>query len=457
MQEYDKPKRVRIALPGATVRDVQMRVQCEAAAATGIRVLLLHPPVLPYGYTLHHRFQRIWEVGQYLRRHYPDTTILDVGLLNALKGQVLYEFAQNYNAVIIYCEPQMLPDVADLVQRCRHISPKTKIMVYGSAAICFPAQTCALDIDAMGRRGDLEAQIRQFLDLQVGRGTTHTNISLFRDGTWTEPGGAPEIVPASQWGYPPLDEMPIADISRVYTMKAQELTVAVTASRGCPYKCTFCATPAVEGVPDRRRQLDELVDYVAANSRFGLWQFYSPTFTLNRKWCMEFFAQLNARQVNIRWRCTTRVDRLDEELVERMADAGCCMAGVGVETLGPALERVRKEITKDQIRDAIRMLNKYGIEAKAYVMFGLPGQSLADIQETIAFLTDLGVRIRPSLYSPQGEADELAEETASADMAAIGKLDRRSFLADQKYYGELLRLTFDRPGIWPSAHDVAGS
>lgn len=428
-----------------------MTTERETVTSAGMRVLLLHPPVLPYGYTLHHRFQRIWEVGEYIRRHYPDVTILDVGLLNALKGQVLYEFAQNYDVLIIYCEPQMLPDVADLVQRCRHISSATTIMVYGPAAVCFPAQARTLDVDAIGRRGDLEAQIRQFLDLQAGRGTSHSNISVFRDNAWTEPDGVVETVPASQWGYPPLDEMPIADISRVYAMKAQELTIAVTASRGCPYKCTFCATPAVEGVPDRRRPPDELADFVAANSRFDLWQFYSPTFTLNRKWCLEFFAQLSARKVNIRWRCTTRVDRLDEELVRHMARAGCCMAGIGVETLGPALELVRKEITKDQIRDAIRLLGKYGIEAKAYVMFGLPGQSLADIRETLVFLTGLGVRIRPSLYSSQGEADELAEEAASADMAAVGKLDRRSFLADQQHYGELMRLTFGRPGSWPSA------
>jgi radical SAM superfamily enzyme YgiQ (UPF0313 family) len=432
-----------------------MTMRREIPTVAGMRVLLLYPPVLPYSYTLHHRFQRIWEVAQYIRRHYPDTFILDAGLLNALKGQVLYEFAQNYDAVIVYCEPQMLPEVADLVQRCRHISAGTKIMVYGPAAVCFPAQTRSLDIDAIGCRGDLEAQIRQFLDLLAGHGGTHANISMPRGGTWTSPDGPAEIVPASQWGYPPLDEMPMADISRIYAMKAQELTVAVTASRGCPYKCTFCATPAIEGGPDRRRPAQELADYVASNSRFGRWQFYSPTFTLNRKWCLEFFANLQSRKTGISWRCTTRVDRLDEELVEQMAGAGCCMVGIGVETLGPALERVRKEITQDQILNAVKMLGKYGIEAKAYVMFGLPGQSLQDIRKTLAFLTGLGVSIRPSLYSPQGAADELAGESASADMSSVGKFDRRSFLADQEHYGELLRLTFDRPGAWAAAKCAA--
>lgn len=408
-----------------------------------MRALIMHPPVLPYGYTLHHRFQRIWEAAQYVRRFHPDTSVLDAGLLNTLKGRILAEFAKQYDAIAFYAEPQMLPDVIDLAERCRHISPATRTIVYGPAAACFPEQVRNPSFDAVGYRGDNEAQIRQFFDLVDGQDTRTGNISL-RDGdTWREARDAPETIPPDQWAYPPLTEMPLDDIDRIYRMKGQPLTVAVTASRGCPYKCTFCATPAFEGRPDRRRPAAELAEFIAAHSRFRHWQLYSPTFTLDHRWCMDFFREMRSRKVDIHWKCTTRVDRLDECLVREMAAHGCHMVGIGVETLGPSLDLIRKEISRKEIAKAVRTLTANGIIAKAYVMLGLPGQSMDDVRETVSFLAGLGARVRPSLYSPQGETDPLAQESEEGGaLPLIGRLDRKSYLSRHDHYGEFLRMAF---------------
>lgn len=407
-----------------------------------MRALLIHPPVLPYGYTLHHRFQRVWEVAEYLRRHYPNTTVLDAGLLNMLKGQILSEFATGYDVVAVYCEPHMLPTAADLVERLRYMSPDTKVMAYGPAAVCFPDETRTL-CDAIGLRGDMDAQLRQFFDLMSGRAELTTNISVLTDTGWSTPTGAAEFVPAAEWGFPPLDEMPISDVDRIYQMKDQPLTIAVTASRGCPYRCTFCATPDIEGRPDRRRPAAALADYVADHATYRNWQFYSPTFTLDRQWCLDFFAHLRARTVRIKWRCTTRVDRLDKQLVEEMATSGCRMVGLGVETLGPALVRAKKGISRHQVTHAIKLLLTHGIHVKAYIILGLPGQSVSDVKATIDFVTDLGAQIRPTLYSPQGMADGL-DNASIVGLDAVGEVDRKSFLSHRENYGEFLRLAFDR-------------
>jgi anaerobic magnesium-protoporphyrin IX monomethyl ester cyclase len=407
--------------------------------------LVLYPPVLPFGYTLHHRFQRVWEAGVYLRRHYPDTVIMDAGLLNKLQGQVLSEFARDYDAVAIYAEPQMLPVVADLAERLRHMSSLSKILVYGPATVCFPHRVQALDVDAIAHGGDVEAQLRQFADIVTGRSDVAANLKLRIAGGWARPIGHPETVPADEWAFPPIGEMPMTDIARIYDMKGQHVTVAVTAARGCPYRCAFCATPSIEGRPDRRRPIPALVDFMRRYSdRYRHWQMYAPTFTLDRRWCLDFFAALRASQVQVNWRCTTRVDRLDVELVEAMAAAGCSMVGIGVETLGPTLDRIDKEISRQQVASALSMLRTAGIRAKAYIMLGLPGQSIAEVYETIRFVTDLGAEIRPTLYSPQGEADALTADDVESDMDMLGAMDRKSFLVGREHYGELLRLTFDR-------------
>ncbi|MGQ4616330.1 radical SAM protein [Nocardia sp. R7R-8] len=404
--------------------------------------MVLHPPVLPFGYTLHHRFQRLWEAGVYLRNRYPETKIVDAGLLNMLKGQVLDEFATGYDAVAIYCEPQMFPDVEEFVDRFKHMDPETKILVYGPATVCFPRQTRSLPVDAIGCRGDHDAQLRQFLDLMSGVRTTSSNIAVCSSGRWDEPSGAVEFVAEHDWAFPPLDEMPMADIARIYTMKQQPLTVAVTASRGCPYRCTFCATPELEGRPDRRRNPESLAEYIEQNQRYTHWQLYSPTFTLDRRWCMEFFEHLRQRGVDVDWRCTTRVDRLDRELVEAMSASGCSMVGLGIETLGPALSAIKKGIRESQMALAIRMLVESGIAVKAYIMLGLPGQRPDDIRRTIDFVTELGARIRPTMYSPQGAADGLENDGADLDGGDLSAFDRKSFLLDRAHYGEYLRLIY---------------
>jgi radical SAM superfamily enzyme YgiQ (UPF0313 family) len=243
--------------------------------------------------------------------------------------------------------------------------------------------------------------------------------------------------------------MPMDDIGRIYQMKEQPLTVAVTASRGCPYRCTFCATPHLEGRPDRRRSPAKLADFVASHREYLNWQFYSPTFTLDRKWCFAFFEELRARDVDILWRCTTRVDRLDRELVQAMAQAGCHMVGIGVETLGPTLEMIRKEIDRKQTETAIRLLLDHGIDAKAYIMLGLPGQGVDEIRETIDFVTGLGAKIRPTMYSPQGAADTLDHALLSG-IETVSRLDRKSYVSDREHYGEFLRLAFDRRSAHPA-------
>ena len=126
-----------------------------------------------------------------------------------------------------------------------------------------------------------------------------------------------------------------------------------------------------------------------------------------------------------------------------MAQAGCHMVGIGVETLGPTLERIRKEIDRERTGAAIKLLRDNGIQAKAYIILGLPGQGIDEVRETIDFVTSLGAQIRPTMYSPQGAADALEDGMVSG-VEEVSHLDRKSFLTSREHYGEFLRLAFDR-------------
>lgn len=405
-------------------------------------IVILHPPVLPYGYTLHHRFQKVWEVAQYVRRFHPRTTVVDAGLLNMLQGEVLHRITPDCRVLAVYVEPQMIEVTRQLVSRSRMMNPDLRILLYGPASGGFSADLRAVEPDAVGQRGDYEQQILEFVDW-VLEGTAPTlYISVRTEQGWSRPAGQFDYLPPSDWAYPPLGEMPLADIGRIYEMKRQPTTMAVTVARGCPFPCTFCSTPSIEGHRDRRRPIDGLVAYLRSHPEVSDWQFYAPTFTLNRRWCMQLFDAMRGGGLETGWRCSTRADYVDDELAGAMAATGCRSVGIGVETLGPTQAILRKGLNSEVITEAVRAFVDRGVTVKCYVLMGLPGQTVAEVRETLDFVTALGALPRPTLYSPQGDSDALVGMGLAAYQAPTALLDRKSFVPQGAEYGEFLRVLY---------------
>jgi anaerobic magnesium-protoporphyrin IX monomethyl ester cyclase len=408
-------------------------------------ILLVYPPVLPFGYTLHHRFQRLWEIADYLRRSHPDLRVIDAGLLNTLQGDILREVDGGVKLLIFYVEPQLLETVAALMRRLRLMWPQLLIALYGPATTTYLGDVQALQPDAIGMRGDFEQQLTEILRWIDSSEEPRLHSSILRDGEWSEPAGDFRFLLPAEWGWPPLEDMPQSDLARIYGYKGQPTTMAVTVARGCPFTCAFCSTPYVEGRAERRRSAESLVEYLASHPEVVRWQMYAPNFTLNRRWVMRFCELVAERGLVISWKCTTRADRIDPEMARAMADAGCFAVGLGVETIGASRATISKGESVDVVAEAIRTLVAVGISVKAYVLLGLPGQSLDEVHATLDYVRSLGAQPRPTLYSPQGDADELVKSgLVSAPTTSVG-VDRKSYLPeDTDGYGELLRLIYQR-------------
>lgn len=407
--------------------------------------LIIYPPAIPYGYTLHHRYQRLWEVADYLRRQHPRLGVVDAGLLNTLQGDILRQIDANVRLVIFYVEPQLLATTAALVKRLRLMWPKLRIALYGPALSTYPDDARALDPDAVGRRGDFEQQLGEIIHWVFNGVEPSAHASIRREDGWSVPVGDFKFLPAADWGWPPLNEMPQADIARIYQYKQQPVTMAVTVARGCPFLCSFCSTPEVEGRSERRRPVKDLVDYIASYPNFTHWQLYAPTFTLNRRWVLQFCQEILNRDVKITWKCTTRADRVDSELAAAMAAAGCVAVGLGVETTGQSRATIRKGESLDALSTGIQELVRHGIKVKGYVLLGLPGQTLEEAHETLQYVRSLGAVPRPTLYSPQGDADELVRGGLVTPPRTSTEIDRKSYVPEESEgYGELLKLVYQR-------------
>lgn len=177
------------------------------------------------------------------------------------------------------------------------------------------------------------------------------------------------------------------------------------ATRGCPFKCTFC-DHAAEGksyrTPSPRYMVDEVEHLV---KDFGAREiaFVGTTFTAVRRQAMEFCELLLERNLKVSWTCSTRVDMVNEELLRLMKRSGCWSIRFGIESGNQEiLNFIKKNISKEQVRKALELCEEVGIHTKAFFMIGHPKETRETIEETIDFacslpLTDITVQINTPL------------------------------------------------------------
>jgi radical SAM superfamily enzyme YgiQ (UPF0313 family) len=164
----------------------------------------------------------------------------------------------------------------------------------------------------------------------------------------------------------------------------------IMTTRGCPYACTYCATNTQQ-VSYRSR--DHILEEIqAVKARYGTTQFTfkDDSFTVNRKNVRAFCNALIGAKVHITWECNTRVNLINEPLLRLMKRAGCNFIKVGIESGSErVLQRMNKQITHEQVRQAAQLFRKVGIHWTGYFMMGVPGETEEDIRQTIAFLHEV--------------------------------------------------------------------
>jgi radical SAM superfamily enzyme YgiQ (UPF0313 family) len=158
-------------------------------------------------------------------------------------------------------------------------------------------------------------------------------------------------------------------------------------ARGCPSKCIFCASNKLWSRKVRFRSKENILEELKAvikTHSISYFRFTDDTFTLNKKRTLDLCQLIIDEKLNIAWECDTKVKCLDEELLEKMKEAGCIQVNIGVESGSERIRRlIRKECSIEKIEKAFRLINEVGIEAVAYFMFGFPSETKEDMEKTL--------------------------------------------------------------------------
>lgn len=170
----------------------------------------------------------------------------------------------------------------------------------------------------------------------------------------------------------------------------------VVTSRGCPAGCTFCIKHVSYGPTMRLRSPGRLLEEIQVLGRLGVRNIhmYADLFTVNRDQVMGLCRAIIDAGLQVRWTCNSRVDFVDQEMLQLMARSGCHCIAWGLESGNKEiLAHARKGVDPDRARQSLRWAREAGIKNWGYFIIGLPGETEATIRQTIDFSKSLPLDI----------------------------------------------------------------
>ena len=182
------------------------------------------------------------------------------------------------------------------------------------------------------------------------------------------------------------------------------------ATRGCPHGCMFCSEVMRVSVGKRirSRSASNVADELEFLARQGanICSFQDDSFSTNRGFVESLCRELIERDSKMPWMARARADELDYELMNLMHRAGCIMLGIGVESGSQRIiEEMRKQQNPKTWQDCCRQVfgwaRRIGIGTNAYYVIGNPGETEAEIEQTIQLALELNSdSIQVHFYTP---------------------------------------------------------
>lgn len=226
----------------------------------------------------------------------------------------------------------------------------------------------------------------------------------------------------------------------VSVKEASELTgrgLFIQTSRGCPHQCTFCIDPVLK-IRYRYREADLVLNDIENLLRLGTDRIYfiDDNFFTNKSRLLQILKRVEERGLQFKWFGNVRADYftpnyLTLEVLSRVKRCGCERVSIGAESGSQrVLDKLKKNITPEQILDAARLLDKVGIKCDFSFMMGLPGEEIDEIKSTLRVIEEIrkidsssyfGI-VGPQIYRPY-PGSELYFECLKSGMKEPGTLE----------------------------------
>jgi anaerobic magnesium-protoporphyrin IX monomethyl ester cyclase len=318
-------------------------------------------------------------------------SIIDAEVLGLGHEQLLSQIAPDADLIGFSATTLAWPSTRLAAAHVRSAFPNALLVIGGAQVNAFPEETLLASVFDLGVLGDGEATLVELVArLASGRDVSDLEGCVVRDGDQirvNEP--IPWMEDLDTVPFPALDLLPM---DRYQCVMVEEPFVSMITSRGCPYRCDFCSQIYC-GSTLRSRSAESIVDEMQHwIERYGAKEIvlFDETFGVKKQIALRVCELIQERGIKIRWNARTRINLVDRELLSAMRNAGCYALHLGIESgTDRVLALMNKKITTREVRAAVALARELGFQTHAYFMLGYPGETRAEIAETLRFSRSL--------------------------------------------------------------------
>lgn len=197
-----------------------------------------------------------------------------------------------------------------------------------------------------------------------------------------------DVLPLPAW-----DLIDVDAYKKIWKSGGNEFTLNIATTRGCPFKCNWCAKP-IYGNRYNSHSPEYITKHIKHLSEtYGVNRFWmcDDIFGLKPNWVQQFNLVLKKEKLDISYYIQSRVDLLlKEDTIDALAESGLEEVWVGAESGSQAiLDAMEKDTKVEQIYDATRLLKAKNVRVAFFIQFGYLGETKSDIAKTIAMIKDL--------------------------------------------------------------------
>jgi len=381
-----------------------------------MKTLLINPPyafsefpIIPMG---------LLYLAGVLEHNDHEVEVLDILVSKYTKDKVTRKLNQYQPDIVGITSVTMnYPTASGILKHCKSVNPDIKTVIGGCHVSFTAADTLNeapwIDVVVIGE-GE-----QTMLDIVSGKSLDQIDGIAYRsdDGVQLTRQRRPiedlDALPLPAWHLFPL--------SRYHALASH---LSLITGRGCPFNCIFCAGSKMVGRRARYRNAKLVVDEIEQGLSYGFKEvnFEDDLLTLNHRHLYAICDEIIARGLKFNWSAFSRVDTINPEVLQKMSDSGCTWLCYGVESGNQeVLDRIRKRITLDKIRDGVRMAKDAGINSLASFIIGLPGETKETLKDTVEFAAELDTWYGFHVLSPfpgtevREKADEYGLEILTND------------------------------------------
>lgn len=249
--------------------------------------------------------------------------------------------------------------------------------------------------------------------------------------------------------FPAWDLVDIEIYRRTWLKHKGYFSLNMATTRGCPFKCNWCAKPIYGNRYNSRSPQNVVAELKMLKEKFNfdhIW-FCDDIFGLKPGWVHEFADLLEKEQISFRFKIQARADLLlQENYIKDLARAGCENIWMGAESGSQKiLDAMDKGTTVEQIYKATQLLKVNGIHPSFFIQFGYPGETKEDIVKTIRMINQLlpyeiGISVSyplPGTPFYERVKNELREKTNWTDSDELALMFRNTY--QPAFYKQLHR------------------